>query len=514
MFTVNEKMTALADAIREKSGVTTPLSLDTMKNAVESIEIGNGESSGLKEEGCGQYSVILVDTDATIIKRIWGNEGDTITLPANPGFNRRSEDLEFIEWCSAYEFGDTEEGLKTITLKDEDVVVGAIWGLSNDANIQIETIKLEGDFTMGIGGTGTISIDWGDGTVNENINLSQINNGAKNISHSYSELKEYKIKIIDQKESGSSIEFSLVDTERIYKDSSCFNNSDYIKNVKIKNASNTDIMLHSQFLANANNLELITVNKGCNVDVNFLRGAFSKLKTIFLKPMNLLCENDFWDDFTGCDLEYYIFGESIQGGIYSEGGFLNNSKIKHFNVREDMSFYGAFKNCNNLTRIVGTSFYEGTFVSCINLKEIIFNPSSNGYAGGYAGFTNTPNLEKIVFKEGCKLVEFVLSSWGSDDGDDLCGVKYIQCPSTLETFNILEFGVHQGYAPNLQIIDFSKLTIVPRAYPSNIEGDILQELLGWWEPHPSAILRVNKYIIDEWKAHPIWGRFGDRIIGV
>ena len=503
MFTVNEKMTALADAIREKSGVTTPLSLDTMKNAVESIEIGNGESSGLKEEGCGQYSVILVDTDATIIKRIWGNEGDTITLPANPGFNRRSEDLEFIEWCSAYEFGDTEEGLKTITLKDEDVVVGAIWGLSNDANIQIETIKLEGDFTMGIGGTGTISIDWGDGTVNENINLSQINNGAKNISHSYSELKEYKIKIIDQKESGSSIEFSLVDWNK-----SCFNNSDYIKNVKIKNDSNTDIMLPMDFLVNANNLELITVNNGCNVDMSFLQGAFSKLKTIFLKPMNLLYEYGTLGNFTGCDLEYYIFGESIQRGTRLEGGFLNNSKIKHFNVREGIYFFESFKNCNNLTRIVGTFFSDGTFANCINLKEIIFTGS-----GGY-GFINTPNLEKIVFKEGCKSVCFVVTNWGLDDIDNLCGVKYIQCPSTLEEYEILEFGIAPEYTPNLQIIDFSKLTIVPKADTWGKSEDEIQEILGWWEPHPSVILRVNKSIIDEWKSHPIWGRFGDRIIGV
>ena len=507
MFTVNEKMTALADAIREKSGVTTPLSLDTMKNAVESIEIGNGESSGLKEEGCGQYSVILVDTDATIIKRIWGNEGDTITLPANPGFNRRSEDLEFIEWCSAYEFGDTEEGLKTITLKDEDVIVGAIWGLSNDANIQIETIKLEGDFTMGIGGTGTISIDWGDGTINENITLNQINDGANNISHTYSELKEYKIKIIDQEENGSSIEFSLVDTKIIYEDISCFNNSDYIKNVKIKNASNTDIMLHSQFLVNANNLELITVNKGCNVDMRFLRGTFSKLKTMFLKPMNLLCGSIAWGDFTGCDLEYYIFGESIQGENYCDSGFLNNSKIKHFNSGEVTSFDESFQNCNNLTRIVGTYLYG--FKNCINLKEVIF--TSNYAAGGY-GFANTPNLEKIVFKEGCKSAYF--TAVGGESSDSICGVKYIQCPSTLEAYDILDLGSFQKYAPNLQIIDFSKLTIVPRPVSSGSPESDNQNPPGWWKPHPSVILRVNKSIINEWKSHPTWGLFGNRIIGV
>ena len=43
MATVNEKMTALAEAIRAKSGVTGKLSLDGMKTAVDGIQTGSGE---------------------------------------------------------------------------------------------------------------------------------------------------------------------------------------------------------------------------------------------------------------------------------------------------------------------------------------------------------------------------------------------------------------------------------------------------------------------------------------
>jgi hypothetical protein len=40
MSTVNEKMTAIADAIRSKTGTTNKLTLDTMKTEIESINIG------------------------------------------------------------------------------------------------------------------------------------------------------------------------------------------------------------------------------------------------------------------------------------------------------------------------------------------------------------------------------------------------------------------------------------------------------------------------------------------
>ena len=44
-MSVNEKMTALADAIRAKSGATGKLSLDGMTTAVNSITVGGGGSA-------------------------------------------------------------------------------------------------------------------------------------------------------------------------------------------------------------------------------------------------------------------------------------------------------------------------------------------------------------------------------------------------------------------------------------------------------------------------------------
>lgn len=45
-MSVNEKMTAIADAIRDKTGGTDPLTLDAMAEAIAGIEAGEGSSGG------------------------------------------------------------------------------------------------------------------------------------------------------------------------------------------------------------------------------------------------------------------------------------------------------------------------------------------------------------------------------------------------------------------------------------------------------------------------------------
>ena len=57
-MSVNEKMTAIADAIREKTGGTSPLNLDQMAEAIAGIQTGGGGSS----EGLS----VLVDETVTL----------------------------------------------------------------------------------------------------------------------------------------------------------------------------------------------------------------------------------------------------------------------------------------------------------------------------------------------------------------------------------------------------------------------------------------------------------------
>lgn len=62
-MSVNEKMTALADAIRDKTGDTAKLSLDEMVIAIENIPV-DGEISPIYD---GEYTVIpKVNEDQTL----------------------------------------------------------------------------------------------------------------------------------------------------------------------------------------------------------------------------------------------------------------------------------------------------------------------------------------------------------------------------------------------------------------------------------------------------------------
>lgn len=57
MATVNEKMTAIADAIRAKTGGTEPLGLDAMAEAIAALETGGGLPDDIEEITYGTYEV-------------------------------------------------------------------------------------------------------------------------------------------------------------------------------------------------------------------------------------------------------------------------------------------------------------------------------------------------------------------------------------------------------------------------------------------------------------------------
>ena len=72
-MTINEKMTALADAIRAKSGRTDTLTLDEMTTAVQSIEVGSGgvDLPELTNEGTA--------ADLMLNKELIDSEGNKVT---------------------------------------------------------------------------------------------------------------------------------------------------------------------------------------------------------------------------------------------------------------------------------------------------------------------------------------------------------------------------------------------------------------------------------------------------
>ena len=55
MATINDKMTAIADAIRAKTGGTELLGLDAMAQAIAALETGGGLPANIKAISSGIY---------------------------------------------------------------------------------------------------------------------------------------------------------------------------------------------------------------------------------------------------------------------------------------------------------------------------------------------------------------------------------------------------------------------------------------------------------------------------
>ena len=82
-MSVNEKMTAIADAIREKTGGTDPLTLDAMAEAIAGIETGGGGASG----------IVLVDETVTLANNATSANTSIVIF--------QSEKLKNLEWYFA-----------------------------------------------------------------------------------------------------------------------------------------------------------------------------------------------------------------------------------------------------------------------------------------------------------------------------------------------------------------------------------------------------------------------------
>lgn len=487
--TFNDKMTALADSIREKSNIQTPLSIDAMKKAVDEFET---EITGLIEEGTGEYAVIIVDTDAKIIKKIWGNAGDTIILPKDPGYTREDEDLVFSHWCSMYELVTTLDGFQTVTLVNEDIVVGAIWKLPYDG-FQIETLSFNGEFSMNIAIMDPIIINWGDGeTETIQPDFSQYYDPYTykvTLKHSY--LNNTKHKIIMR----SIIKDSTVTT----LPENAFNQPEYITAIKISDWPGY-FVISSNALSGLSNLELIIL--GSDTSLDCFNGDYPKLKTVFFDTY--ISGSDYISCFFQMNnLEYFIF--SYYHFIHNTNAithihyFLNYSNIKYFNFPPiPISFADSFQYCNNLTSITIQNQNIGWYslYGCENLKEI-----KCVQGGIHGGVGENPQLERIVGLEGNEVMYIAL-------GGRLPLLKYIICPSTLQSFDLLDFG-----GPEQEfILDLSKVNGVPdpmvdiEELQNGIENDD-------WFINDTVQIIVNEDWLEDYINDPVWGLYKAQIVG-
>lgn len=146
---LTDKLTAIANAIREKTGGTELLTLDQMPTEIAGIETGgSGGGASVAEKDVNFY-----DYDGTVLYAYTVEEAQALTeLPALP----EREGLI----CQGWNWS-----LEDIKAHNRAVNVGAMY-ITDDGKTRIYITLSEGRTSpmLGVCPNGTVTVDWGDGS--------------------------------------------------------------------------------------------------------------------------------------------------------------------------------------------------------------------------------------------------------------------------------------------------------------------------------------------------------------
>ena len=124
--------------------------------------------------GTGKYIVTCYDYDGTILKQKRLNAGETFNLPTPPVHDR----LTFQNWSASSPLNTDGQSITV----NSDIDIGAIYTtVSGNTEFDIQLNAVTGLTITFQNLTGMTSINWGDGTTNNNLSHTYANYGAYTI---------------------------------------------------------------------------------------------------------------------------------------------------------------------------------------------------------------------------------------------------------------------------------------------------------------------------------------------
>ena len=467
-MSVNSKMTALANSIRAKSGVSGLLSIDGMKTAVDSIQTGGTVASTREKD------VNFIDYDGTILYSYTLSEAQALTelpeLPSNDGLI-----------CQGWNWS-----LADIKALNRAVTVGASYVTADGATRLKIRIATTGRMTLPLYFNQTVengvSIDWGDESTPETL----AGTGQVNTSHTYTDIGDYTITLV---------------------------------------ASNgCNISLGSYIFGNANNDNLIYLNMLQGVQIgNTVTAigdyAFVKcysLSTITI-PNNVSNIGVF--AFNSC---YSLKSVTIPNGITSikSNTFVNCRSLSNIaipnNINSILTY--AFNSCFSLSKITipdsVTSISDNAFSSCYSLTEITIPSSVTSISK--STFENCYALSKVT-------ITSVITSIGTQAFHYCCSLSEITIPSDIKTIGNYTFGRCYSLAKitipsgvtsigayafincyGISSYDFSSCTAVPTLADTNAFSSIADD----------CQILVPSALYDEWSAATNWADYASYMVAV
>ena len=362
MSTVLEKLQELKnikDDFKEKINAkggsitdTTPFS--EYPSQVENLSGGSGGGS---VNPIGKYKVVYFDIDGTILKTDYVESGGTTTPPGDPSYD--SEYLKFVGWTDIPE---------TIT---RDYVVGARYEtITGDTYLFIRLTENIGLTIPTLQISGSVSIDWGDGTI------------GSSKTHTYSDYGDYTIKIRGM----TGI------TTYLFNDAE----SSYLYSLKKCYLGNSVVILDAFSFLSCRSLEVLLLSKNITEIGNNPFTECYNLKSIILPDsVNYIGFNWFYKCY---NLSFVVLPTNItaiNGNSFSTSYNLEDIVIPNKVTSIESS---AFSNCYNLKSIVipesVTNIQNNVFSSCYRIKNYIFNCLSVPTLGSSV-FTNIDKTAHI-----------------------------------------------------------------------------------------------------------------------
>lgn len=349
-------------------------------------------TGGTSSTATGEYLVMVIDYDGTVIDRQYLNAGDCYELPTPPVHDR----ITFDSWSCPVAVNNNK-----ITMPEYDVIIGPTYTI-NSGKLEIDVLMNEVTgltYKMSVAGTK----DWGDGTIDS---LTE---------HTYADYGNYTI-VCDNA--------SLSQYNNLtWRSAGVQQNNTCVVSVLIPN-----ITLKNEGLAALNSLQSVVFGKGINELPEAFFGQYTNLYNCCILPNGMTSVPYQYGAGTGLpwyvrylvipntvtyvvgfhfdNLEYLTLPENLTetySGLSGSSAYM----IKGINFLKQDYLAGSIQNCYNLEHVylaegittIRTGNYTGgssTFVKGSKyLKKVVF-PSTVTEIGGYA-FEGCSALEVLDF---------------------------------------------------------------------------------------------------------------------
>lgn len=445
-------LTDIANAIREKKGITSAINPQDFSSEIASIESGGGAVVSASISDVNFY-----DYDGTILYSY--TKDQFLALSSMPELTTREGLI-----CQGWNWALDEA--KEYVVDYGMLNIGAMYTTDDgDTRLYIR-IANEGRMNMTVRFSQTIAngvnIDWGDGSTIESFSGT----GYKSVTHTYAEPGDYIIRFQVENGTiglgGSSLYYTMLGNS-----SNLMMYSVRLQKVEIGDKVTS---IHGGAFSYCYNLASVSI-PNCVTSI----GTDAFLRCQSLTSVNIPNSITNIDNyaFSSC---YSLTSASIPKGVTSIGNYAFNycHSLKSASIPNSVTSIGnsVFTTCSSLAAVnipngvtsIGTSMFTG----CFSLV-----------------FANIPNS---------------ITSISNGMFSNCYSLISVSIPNSITSIDANTFNSCYGMA----IYDFTSHTSVPTLANTNAFNNIPSD----------CKIKVPASLLEEWKAATNWSTYADKIVGV